>query len=339
MLTRLRVIVALASVAALVVGPIPPAAATNLAAVERQVEQLQEQAATAAEEWNQARTELDRINQRISSLRGRSQDQQAQYKIVSAELGGLIRGLYKTGGIDLDIQAMVATDPAGFLNHLDAISVVGLRQQATLRKLLAAHVDMTQTNALLKAERVKAQRVASRANSKLKLVNAKLSQAQSLLDSLQEKDRKARAAALAKKAKEQAQKAKKYSSKLKSVPSARIRKVLAYALRQVGDNYGAGGTGPSTYDCSGLTMMAYRQIGVSISHFSGSQWDQTRRVSRAALRPGDLIFFFRGIRHVAMYIGNNRFVHAASYRYGVIVSSLSESYYAARLSGFGRVVG
>jgi cell wall-associated NlpC family hydrolase len=85
-------------------------------------------------------------------------------------------------------------------------------------------------------------------------------------------------------------------------------------------------------------MMAYRQVGVSLSHYSMAQWSQTKRVSRSQLRPGDLVFFFRGIRHVAMYIGNNNFVHAASYGSGVIVSSLSESYYRARLSGFGRVI-
>jgi cell wall-associated NlpC family hydrolase len=139
--------------------------------------------------------------------------------------------------------------------------------------------------------------------------------------------------------KAQAKKAKKASSQVVSkVSSARLRKVLKYALSQVGDRYSMGATGPSSYDCSGLTMMAYRKAGVSLSHFSAAQWSQTRRVSRSQLRPGDLVFFFRGIRHVGMYIGGGRFVHAASYGTGVVISALSESYYVKRLSGFGRVI-
>ena len=330
-------------VAVLALSLAAPAAAiepaTDLATVEAQVEKLQSQAADAAEEWNKARIDLDRVEAKIRALKSRSKTQTQAYADLSADLGGLVRGLYKTGGIDLDIQAMVASDPSAFLSQLDAIGIVGTRQQTTLRQLLAAHTTLTQTNVRLKSEKANAAKIASKANAHLKVVNSKLAEAERLLNTLQAADRKKRAAALAKKKREQAAKAKHYSTKLSKFTSKRLRKVLSYALRQVGDNYNAGATGPSSYDCSGLTMMAYRQIGVHLSHYSRDQWSQTRRVSRSNLRPGDLVFFFRGIRHVGMYIGNGRFVHAASYRYGVMVSSLSESYYSARLSGFGRVIG
>lgn len=311
----------------------------DLATVENKVDRLQSEAADAAEDWNKARMDLAKVEQKIAALKKRSATQEVEYDNLSRDLGGLVRGLYKTGGIDLDLQAMVASDPSAFLGQLDAINLVGTRQQTTLRQLLAAHTTLTQTNAKLKAERSKAAQIAKRANNQLKKINSKLAEAERLLNSLQEADRKKRAAALAAKRRKQAAKAKNYTAKVSKYSSKRIRSVLRYALGQVGDNYNAGGTGPSSYDCSGLTMMAYRQIGVHLSHYSRDQWSQTRRVSRSNLRPGDLVFFFNGIRHVGMYIGNNRFVHAASYRYGVMVSSLSESYYRARLSGFGRVIG
>lgn len=320
-------------------APTSAAPKANLKQVEAQVEALQEQAADAAEEWNSARDQLAAVQVKIDSLQRKSKSQESQYEALSADLGSLVRGLYKTGGIDLDLQAMVATDPSAFLAHLDAIGIVGTRQQTALRRIVAAHTDLKQTNAQLRAQQAKATKFARAANVHLKTVNSKLAEAERLLNTLQAADRKKRAAALAAKRKAQAAAAKNLTKTVTKVSSKRVRVVLGYALGKVGRRYTAGGTGPGAYDCSGLTMMAFRQAGVSLSHFSGAQWTQTRRVSRANLQPGDLVFFFRGIRHVGIYIGNNNFVHAASYRYGVIVSSLSESYYAARLTGFGRVGG
>lgn len=311
----------------------------NLAQVEREVDALQEQAATASEEWNEARLELQKVNAKISSLSQRATKQQRSYKDLSKDLGSIVRSMYKTGGIDLDIQAMVATDPSTFLAHLDAINIVGARQEASLRRILAASIDLKQSKSELQSEQKKARTIAKRANARRAVVEQKLAQAEKLLNSLQSADRKKRAKRLAALKKAQAKKAKKASSQVVSkVSSARLRKVLKYALSQVGDRYSMGATGPSSYDCSGLTMMAYRKAGISLSHFSLAQWSQTRRVSRSQLRPGDLVFFFRGIRHVGMYIGGGRFVHAASYGTGVVISSLSESYYVRRLSGYGRVL-
>ena len=312
---------------------------TRLDDVERQVQKLQEEAALAAEQWNEARIALAKVNRRIAALSKKSQRQQERYQDLSKDLNGIIRSLYKSGGIDLDIQAMIATDPAGFLTRLDAISIVGVRQEASLRRILAANIDLKQSKAELKVEQKTAAKLAAKSNERRRTVESKLASAEKLLNSLQAADRKKRAARLAALKKAQALKAKKAKQAVISAKvSNRLRSVLRYALRQVGDRYSMGASGPSSYDCSGLTMMSYRQVGVSLSHYSMAQWSQTKRVSRSQLRPGDLIFFFRGIRHVAMYIGNNNFVHAASYGSGVIVSSLSESYYRARLSGFGRVI-
>lgn len=343
--SRLKLGVALLS-AALTFSLAAPAEAahlkpamTRLDDVERQVEKLQAEAALAAEEWNEARIALAKVNRRIAALSKKSLRQQQRYQDLSKDLDGIIRSLYKSGGIDLDIQAMIATDPAGFLTRLDAISIVGVRQEASLRRILAANIDLKQSKAELKVEQKTAAKLAAKSNERRRTVESKLATAEKLLNSLQAADRKKRAARLAALKKAQAAKAKKAKQAVISAKvSNRLRSVLRYALRQVGDRYSMGASGPSSYDCSGLTMMSYRQVGVSLSHYSMAQWSQTKRVSRSQLRPGDLVFFFRGIRHVGMYIGNNNFVHAASYGSGVIVSSLSESYYRARLSGFGRVI-
>lgn len=311
----------------------------DLETVERQVDQLQRQAASAAEDWNESRLELSKVEAKIDSLKNTSATQKAERQVLINDLSSVIRAMYVSGGMDLDFQAFMADDPQEFLQQLDALSIVGKRQQISIRRLEAANVSIATTRSSLLAERKKARALAAKAQKQLKAIEAKLNEAERLLDSLEEADRRAREARIAAARKKQAEEAKKSSSKVVSgISNAKVKKVLNYALNQVGDDYRLGATGPSSYDCSGLTMMAYRQVGVSLSHFSGSQWSQTRRVSKSQLRPGDLVFFFKGIRHVGIYIGNNKMVHAANYGSGVIISSLSESYYASRLSGYGRVI-
>jgi cell wall-associated NlpC family hydrolase len=313
--------------------------ATRLDQVEAQVTELEMQAAMSAEDWNAARIELAEVNARISVLKRKTANQQEAYRALSRDLGGLVRSMYKTGGVDLDIQAMIDSDPAGFLARLDAISLVGSRQQASLRKILVANLNLKQSTAELRVEQKQAAKITERANAHRRTAERKLQEAQTLLNSLQAADRRKREARIAAQKREQAKKAQQAKKKVTTaVSNNRLRRVLSYALAQVGDDYNMGSTGPNAYDCSGLTMMAYRQIGVNLSHFSLAQWSQTRRVSRSQLAPGDLVFFFNGIRHVGMYIGNNNFVHAASYGTGVTVSSLSERYYVQRLSGYGRVL-
>jgi cell wall-associated NlpC family hydrolase len=88
------------------------------------------------------------------------------------------------------------------------------------------------------------------------------------------------------------------------------------AESQIGKPYQWGAAGPNTYDCSGLVMWAYDQVGVHMDHFTGDQWNEGAHVSRADLRPGDLVFFATNtsdastIHHVGMYVGGDEMVDA-----------------------------
>jgi cell wall-associated NlpC family hydrolase len=73
--------------------------------------------------------------------------------------------------------------------------------------------------------------------------------------------------------------------------------------------YGWGQAGPSRYDCSGLTMVAWRAAGVTLAHFTGGQWNESHAISKTSLRVGDLVFYNSG-NHVAIYIGNGFVVQA-----------------------------
>jgi cell wall-associated NlpC family hydrolase len=84
----------------------------------------------------------------------------------------------------------------------------------------------------------------------------------------------------------------------------------AYACNQIGKPYKWAAAGPSSFDCSGLTMKAWAAAGVSLAHYTVTQKQQTRRISRTDLQPGDLVFFFSDIHHMGLYVGNGLMVHA-----------------------------
>lgn len=93
-------------------------------------------------------------------------------------------------------------------------------------------------------------------------------------------------------------------------PNPNAMKVVDYAIAQLGKPYVFAAAGPDTFDCSGLTMMAWRQVGVSMAHFAASQYAQFPKVSIDELQPGDLVFFYPNIHHVGIYIGDGKMIHA-----------------------------
>ena len=92
--------------------------------------------------------------------------------------------------------------------------------------------------------------------------------------------------------------------------------MVPFARRQLGEPYVWGASGPSSYDCSGLVMAAYRRAGVWLPRVSRSQWHAGPRVSLGGLAPGDLVFFAYStanpatIHHVGMYVGGGVMVEA-----------------------------
>ena len=114
------------------------------------------------------------------------------------------------------------------------------------------------------------------------------------------------------------------------------QKAVDLALSKVGSRYVYATSGPNTFDCSGLTSWAYRQLGITISRSSGDQWRNAgRKVSKSELKPGDLVFYYSPVSHVGLYIGDGKIVDAANPRSGVRVTSIDSMPFA----GARRVVG
>ena len=88
-------------------------------------------------------------------------------------------------------------------------------------------------------------------------------------------------------------------------------KALAFAKRQLGDRYRYGGTGPSAWDCSGLTRGAWKHAGKKIPRTSQGQARAGKKVAKSKLRKGDLVFFYSGKSHVGIYAGKGKVIHAS----------------------------
>ena len=110
-------------------------------------------------------------------------------------------------------------------------------------------------------------------------------------------------------------------------PTAAAGAAVKTALGQLGDPYVVGGSGPDSFDCSGLTAYAYAAAGVSLPHSGRAQSTMGTRVARADLQPGDLVFFYSPISHVGLYIGNGQMVHASVPGRPVAVTSVDKGGY------------
>lgn len=125
-----------------------------------------------------------------------------------------------------------------------------------------------------------------------------------------------------------------------SSSSDRGQEIATYAQHFVGYPYVYGGSSPSGFDCSGFMQYVFAQFGYSINRTATAQLANGTYVEYNNMRPGDIIYFGYGstASHVGMYIGNGQFVHAQNSSTGVVITSLSESWYANRYLCAHRIV-
>lgn len=244
------------------------------------------------------------------------------------------------------------------VNRIETVQAVSSQDVAVMNQVIGFKHEVTvHQHALVRAHRDQRQLVAQRASAKARIAS-QLGQQQRLLASIKGEIahiiamQRARQLALANAARarlsaqEQQQNLALNSTVVGAsaatvdgsvAPPSQYGGVVGIALRYLGVPYVWGGSSPSGFDCSGFVAYVYAQVGVSLPHYTGAQWNVGVPVARGDLQPGDLVFF-DGLGHVGLYIGGDQFIHAPHTGTVVQISSLS-GWYADTYVGARRITG
>ncbi|MER7845805.1 NlpC/P60 family protein [Kitasatospora sp. NPDC096077] len=294
----------------------------NLASVKEQVDKLNEEAEQSVEQYNGFQDKQQKLQGEANRIQEKVARGQEAMNELRTRLGAVAADQYRNGGIDPSVRLMLDSDPAGYLERAAAQNQVADSQSALLKQAQEEQRKLDQDRAEATATLAQLDSVGTELAGKKQQIQAKLAQAQAMLNKLSAEDRaKVNAQQSAEKAKAEARQAADAdrASRSSARPdlstpappaSGRAAAIIAFAQAQLGKPYGWGATGPNSFDCSGLTGAAYRAAGVKLSRMSQDQWNDGPRVSRDALQPGDLVFFYNDIHHVGLYIGDGKMIHA-----------------------------
>lgn len=316
--------------------------ATRLAA-------LGEKQSVIDEQFNQARLRLARADARVAAAKARAAETEQRLRRARAAARARAVAAY-VDGRSLTQVAAVAGGPGDQLTlRHEYLSVAASDDRQALDRLQAARGDLAAEQASLDKERADARSAAAKVASAradaakavdeqrrlLSQVNGELSQLVAAEQARQAAAAaaKAKAALASRQAREQAAAAAAKAgatggsrasrsqgptpdgvgtggSTNGPPPASGASAAVEFARRQIGKPYEYGAAGPDSYDCSGLTMSAWRAGGRSLSHSSSAQYGEVTHVSMSQLEPGDLLFYGSPIHHVGIYVGGGQMIEA-----------------------------
>ncbi|MER5743655.1 NlpC/P60 family protein [Streptomyces sp. NPDC059913] len=274
--------------------------------VKSKVEKLSHDAGEANEQYYGAKEKQQKLEKEVSALQDKVARGQAEINKLRNGLGSLAAAQYRSGGIDPSVQLFLSSNPDTYLDEASALDQLTAKQTEALGKIQEKQRVLAQQRKEAQAKLGDLEDVRKTLGVKKKELQTKLAKAQQMLNSLTAAERT--------KMREDEKRASRDAGARvelgnEAPASAWGAAALQAASTQVGKPYGRGGTGPSTFDCSGLTQWAYAQANVQISRVTYTQVNDGVRIGRSALKPGDLVFF-NNTSHVALYAGNNTVLHA-----------------------------
>ena len=290
-------------------APYASVAAPTLETAQREVDRLRTVAAEKFEAANDATIRIRSLERETAALEQREAVLQKELQAANRALAQLAIAQYKSSGFGETFGLLFSSDPTKYLSDAGTLEVISRnyakkqREFATTKlKVEASQFVISDRTALLKSERIKLNREVAQAQSSL-------AKAEKILKSLKKEDRERLARQEAERENKILDESKKYAASYKG-DNTRGSIALKYALKQVGDVYVWAAAGPTKWDCSGLTMRAFQQAGVSLPHSSRIQVKYGKSVSFGAVKPGDLLFFGNPISHVSIYMGGGKMVQA-----------------------------
>jgi cell wall-associated NlpC family hydrolase len=285
------------------------AAPTSTSDLQRQLEGLNRQADQQVEDYLQAKLAVERTRKSIRILQGQLDDVRGQLSEARASIATRAAVAYVQGPATDVASLLAAGDPTDALERAQLLDLLATHDADQV--LAAGAIERSaQARAaeLAGIERKQAAILGQMADRKAKIEQL-VAQTEQTLAQLRAAERRRAAAA-----NRPATTAPAASNPSPPPPpkavSGNVAAVIRYAYAQLGKPYQWGATGPGAFDCSGLTLMAWAQAGVSLPHSSGAQIGIGRRVTQSELQPGDLIFRYSPISHVSLYVGNGQQISA-----------------------------
>jgi cell wall-associated NlpC family hydrolase len=319
----------IASLAAVIVGLLPAAhaqaaPAPNVQQIEAQIDALWNQLEPLVEQYNGIHYQLQQNLAKQAALQQQLAPLQMQVDLSMTRVGAISSMLYKTGPGSRFAALLSANSPEDFVGQMTMLNEMAHQQQTQIS------ATRDQVDAYNKQKAPLDILVAQQQQQDADLA-AKKKQIQSQMDQLQ----KLRQQAYGSSGGAPGGVLKPVACPVTYIGGA-AGKAIGYACAHIGSPYVWATAGPTTFDCSGLTLAAWAAAGFSLAHFTGTQRQQTLRISAADLRPGDLVFYFGDLHHVALYAGGGWVVHAPHPGDRVRMAKMSQ---IGSINSYGRVRG
>ena len=288
--------------AAIAIGVFLPATAANADPTPEQLEQQIDQAHDAlehvVEDYNRITEELAATQAAAAALEQKIKELQGKYDSAQVDVGKLAATAYKNGGGLSDAEFLLNAANSNALAHqVEAMERVTRSRQRDL-------AGFTEAKSQYDAEKKRLADLMSAQSQQQKQIAEKKAAIEKEIKRLEDMERRLPANRPANPS--------VGGGTPKTPPSGTGKGAIAvrYAYAQLGKMYVFGAAGPNNFDCSGLTMMAWKQAGVSLPHNAAQQYQRTAHVTKAQLQPGDLVYY-NGFGHVGLYIGNGQIIHAS----------------------------
>jgi len=316
----------------------PTQAEPDIDTVQSRVDRLYHQAEQASERFNDARLEVKAARGRLTALESRLARQKRKVETVRAQVATAVVAQYQGQALSSTSQVMLSDDPDDFIDQLTTVSAFNDQQSQMMAEFAVQARRLETREQAAQREVTKIAETSRELGEEKAEIDDKAAKAKELLKTLEERAavrasrseaRTASRSAAASSSRTEATAPGSAAAPAASAPaSGRAAAAVRYAMAQVGKSYVYGAAGPSAFDCSGLTMMAWAQAGVGLPHSSGAQMGSGTPVSQSELQPGDLVFYYSPVSHVGMYIGNGQIVNALNPGAGVGISGVNDMPYS-----------
>jgi cell wall-associated NlpC family hydrolase len=308
--------------------------------VMAQIQQLDSSLERAVEAYNLANVKLNRIRHDLKDNTNALAVAKRSLTHAQTQLSARLVDIYTSGDQNAGLAVLLgASSLDDMLGRMDASDRVSEQDSLVLKQVARFRREVQHRQRFLQHAHAEQVQVVAERNAARASVESQLGQRKQLLGSIQGEIAHLKAAEAARQAAlaptVPVDSTSPTSPAIPTAPPATHGGVVGVAMRYLGVPYVWGGASPSGFDCSGLVMYAFGQIGVSLPHSSYAQYGYGTPVSRGDLQPGDLVFF-DGLGHVGIYVGGGSFIHAPHTGDVVKISSMS-GWYASTYVGARRL--